>query len=230
MGGAARPPNKSRGWARMNKRMHAPLAVLALALAAAVLPGTRGAGAEAAGAADASVINRVENYLNSITTLRASFLQVAPDGSVSEGMLYLARPGRVRIEYDPPATVLMVSDGARLIYLDREIGQVSELPLSSPLAQILLRKQISLGDNLEVVGMERQAGVLRVTLAGKGDPGAGTVTLVFNDNPLALRQWLVRDGQGLVTRVTLMETWFGLPIDSALFDPPGSSRSGAAER
>lgn len=212
----------------MNKRNQARMLGLALAFAATLPSTTSAAGADFQ--ADASTIARVENYLNSITTLRASFLQVAPDGAVSEGMLYLARPGRLRIEYDPPATVLMVGNGSRIVYYDRKLGQVSELPLTSPLAQILIRRQIRLGDDLGVVAVVRAGGVLRITLADIDDPGAGQVTLMFNDNPLGLRQWSVKDAQGLETRITLMERWFGLPIDSALFDPPGPLVPSAAER
>ena len=155
----------------MNKRNQARMLGLALAFAATLPSTTSAAGADFQ--ADASTIARVENYLNSITTLRASFLQVAPDGAVSEGMLYLARPGRLRIEYDPPATVLMVGNGSRIVYYDRKLGQVSELPLTSPLAQILIRRQIRLGDDLGVVAVVRAGGVLRITLADIDDPGAG---------------------------------------------------------
>ena len=203
----------------MNKGKQTRLLGLAFALAAAFPSVTGSAGM--AVTEDAPAIARIENYLNSITTLRASFLQVAPDGSVSEGMLYLARPGRLRIEYDPPASVVMVGNGSRLTYYDRELGQVSELPLTSPLARILIRRRINFGDDLGVLALERAAGVLRITLAEKNDSGAGLVTLVFNDNPLGLRQWSIKDAQGLETRITLMETWFGLPIDASLFDPPG---------
>ncbi len=207
-----------------------PTRLLGLAFAlAAAFPSVTGAAGMAV-TEDAPVIARVETYLNSITTLRASFLQVAPDGSVSEGMLYLARPGRLRVEYDPPASVLMVANGSRLTYYDRELGQVSELPLTSPLARILIRQRISLDDDLGVLALERTAGVLRITLGEKDDPGAGLVTLVFNDNPLGLRQWSIKDAQGLETRITLMETWFGLPIDASLFDPPGPLSPGAGEQ
>ena len=209
----------------MSKEKRICLLGLAFALAAA-LPSMTGVAGMAV-TEDAPVIARVENYLNSITTLRASFLQVAPDGSVSEGMLYLARPGRLRVEYDPPASVVMVGNGSRLTYYDRELGQVSELPLTSTLARILIRKRINIGDDLGVLVVERAAGVLRITLAEKDDPGAGLVTLVFNSNPLGLRQWSIKDAQGLETRITLMETWFGLPIDASLFDPPGPLSRGA---
>jgi outer membrane lipoprotein-sorting protein len=200
------------------------LAALALALAVAFAPPAGGAGAATE---DAKEIARVENYLNSITTLRARFFQVDPDGKEKQGTLYIDRPGRLRLEYDPPVSVLMVANGSRLVYFDLDLGQVSELPLTTPLAKLLIGKRVSLGDDLEVLKIARAAGMLRLSLANKDDRGAGVVTLVFNANPLALRQWWVQDAQGRVTKVTLMDTSFGLPIDSALFEAPEPFSPGA---
>jgi len=89
------------------------LAALALVLAVAVAPPA--AGAATADAEDAKEIARVENYLNGITTLRARFFQVDPDNKEKQGTLYIDRPGRLRLEYDPPVSVLMVSHGSRLV-------------------------------------------------------------------------------------------------------------------
>ena len=202
------------------------LAALALALAVVFAPPAHAAGAATK---DAKEIARVEDYLNGITTLRARFFQVDPDGKEKQGTLYIDRPGRLRLEYDPPVSVLMVANGSRLVYFDLDLGQVSELPLTTPLAKLLIGKRVSLGDDLEVLKIARAAGMLRLSLANKDDRGAGVVTLVFNANPLALRQWWVQDAQGQVTKVTLMDTSFGLPIDSALFDPPEPFSPGGEE-
>lgn len=53
-------------------------------------------------------------------------------------------------------------------------------------------------------------------------PGEGTLTLVFADQPLALRQWTVLDAQRQETRVTLFNIELGGRFDNALFDLPAS--------
>src|SRR4051812_8079030 len=45
-------------------------------------------------------LNEIENYLQNIKYLSANFLQKSPDGNVVEGKFYLARPGKMRIEYN----------------------------------------------------------------------------------------------------------------------------------
>ena len=65
-----------------------------------------GAAAGSAAEGDAAAIARVERYLNGMTTLKADFLQVAHDGSVGEGTLFISRPGKLRLEYAPPLAML----------------------------------------------------------------------------------------------------------------------------
>ena len=93
--------------------------------------------------ADRANIARIEAYLNRIRTLEARFLQVSSDGEYSEGDLYFSKPGKMRLEYDDPKPVVIVSDGVNLAYFDKELEQVSYFDLESTQASILLRETIS---------------------------------------------------------------------------------------
>ncbi len=62
--------------------------------------------------ADRADIARVEEYLNSIRTLRARFIQLTQTGGRSQGTFYLSRPGRLRLEYDPPVPTILIANGA----------------------------------------------------------------------------------------------------------------------
>ena len=73
-------------------------------------------------------VKRVEKYLNELFTLKSRFLQATSTGNYTEGTLYLSRPGKMRIEYDPPAQLLIVADGTWLIYNDIELDQITHLP------------------------------------------------------------------------------------------------------
>ena len=43
-------------------------------------------------------IQKIENYLNSIKTLQARFVQNASNGNVSEGTLVIEKPNKIRME------------------------------------------------------------------------------------------------------------------------------------
>ena len=181
-------------------------------------------------AQDRTDIARVEAYLGSLHALKAHFLQVDASGRTSEGTAWIARPGRMRFQYDPPSPFLLVANYGEVIFQDKQLKQVSRLPLSSTPLGILLSDQIRLAGALTVTGVTRQPGQLQVSVIRTASPGDGTLTLIFADNPLALRQWSVVDAQQNETRVSLFDIELGGSFDSKLFDfvdpGPGYGRGG----
>ena len=168
---------------------------------------------------DRADLARIETYLNGLTSLRAKFMQVAPDGSLSGGSAWLARPGRMRFQYDPPVQFLLVASHGQLVFQDNQIKQTSHIPLSRTPLGMLLADQVTLSGGVTVVGMNRLPGEIDVSLVRTETPGEGTLTLVFADNPLTLRQWTVLDAQRKETRVTLFNAELGGRFDQKLFEP-----------
>ncbi|TVR99368.1 MAG: outer membrane lipoprotein carrier protein LolA [Rhodospirillales bacterium] len=194
-----------------------------IALALAAVPLARDSDASRPQAAEIGSearrdLARIERYLNAMTTVRARFLQVASNGQFAEGNIYIARPGNMRVEYDPPTPVLIVADGTWLIYYDQELEQVSYIPLRSTPVSILTRQDVSLTDgDLLVTDFTRDGGSLRLTVVQKDDPWSGSVTLVFDENPMTLRKWTVVDAQGVEIQVSLVTARFDIPLDRDLF-------------
>jgi outer membrane lipoprotein-sorting protein len=193
--------------------------LLSLSLLPLLLPVAR---ARAQGAAaftpqDAADLGRIEAYLNGIHTLHAHFLQIAPDGASSQGTAWLERPGRMRFQYDPPSPFLLIAHIGELTFEDRSIKQVSQIPLSLTPLGILLAEHISLTGAIRVTDFQRLPGQLQVTLVRNSAPHDGSLTLVFTDPPLMLRQWTVLDAQRRETRVTLYNVEQGVNIDPKLF-------------
>ncbi len=187
------------------------VAAATLAGAAAAPPAAR------LSAAERQDLARIATYLNRIETMRSRFLQVTSTGAYSEGTFSLWRPGRMRIEYDPPVPILIVADGRSLVYHDKKLMQVSYLGIDDGPAGLLLAERVSLSDTVSVTRFERRARTLRVTVVKKDDPLEGSLTLVFEDRPLIFRKWIVADAQGVETTVSLLGPRFGAPLDPELF-------------
>lgn len=172
----------------------------------------------AADAADAEALRRAEAYLNSVTTLKARFVQVNPDGGNYDGDLYISRPGRMRLVYDPPTPMLMVADGKFLIYVDTQMNDASHLDLNETPAGLILKENLSFSDpSVKLLGVKRGPGTLEITAAMAKDPGAGRLTLVFSEAPFELRQWRVVDAQNKEVVVTLENAQKGVALDRSLF-------------
>jgi len=175
---------------------------------------------------DRSDQGRIEAYLNGLKTLQAHFLQVAPEGQISQGTVWLDRPGRMRFQYDPPAPFLLVASHGVLVFRDSQLAQTSNIPLSRTPLGMLLADRVSLSGDVTVTGIQRLPGQIQVSLVRTASPGDGTLTLVFADNPLALRRWTVVDAQQKETRVTLYNVELGGTPDPKLFEMVGSAPAG----
>ena len=166
---------------------------------------------------DTLELQRIAAYLNGIRTMTANFRQVANNGAVSTGKLWVARPGRMRFEYAPPTPITLLADSTSVYYWDKELDQVSKYELRSTPAWFLLRDPISFGPDVVVTRLERVGAAVRVTVVESAQPDAGSLTLMFTENPLSLWQWIVVDQQGKTTTVTLSDLQFGMALDPKLF-------------
>ena len=166
---------------------------------------------------DTLVLQRIAAYLNGIRTMTANFRQVANNGAVSTGHLWVARPGRMRFEYDPPTPIAMLADANSVYYWDKQLNQTSKYELRQTPAWFFLRDPISFGPDVVVTGFDHVGSTVRVTVVESARPDAGSLTLVFTENPLTLRQWSVVDQQGKTTTVSLSDVQFGMALDPRLF-------------
>ena len=182
------------------------------------LPGAARAEVIALTDRDRTDLARIQAYLNSVHSLKAQFLQVAANGSVARGTAWLDRPGRMRFQYDPPSPLLLVAGHGLVVFHDAQLNQTSNIPLSRTPLGILLADQVRLSGPVKVTGMQRLPGMISVTLVRPSTIADGSLTLVFADNPLTLRQWTVLDAQHQETRVTLYDVQLGGHFKDTLFD------------
>jgi outer membrane lipoprotein-sorting protein len=162
-------------------------------------------------------IGRIEDYLNQLRSLKARFEQVAPDLRRATGTLYYQRPDKMRLDYDPPSNILIISDGWWLIYYDRKLEQVSHLSIDSSPLGFLLSDDIRLSGDVTVTDVVRENGEMKVTLVQTDEPNEGSIQLMFTENPLELRRWTLVDAQGQATQVVLDTPETGLSLDRELF-------------
>ncbi len=163
-------------------------------------------------------LQRIWTYFDSLKTLTASFDQFSSDGSRATGRLYLHRPGRLRIEYQPPTPLLIIADGQRLVYYDTELNSASGFQLDETPAAVFLSENFdSEKSDWIATALEKNPGSLRLTFAHRHHPEYGQVVLVFSDQPLELRKWQIRDVEAVETVVVLHEIRQGMALEETLF-------------
>lgn len=169
-------------------------------------------------------VKKAEAYLQSLKTLTADFIQTSTLGSRLSGKFYLNRPGKMRFDYNEVEDFI-VADGVFVYFYDSQLQQQSNAPIGQTLADFLLRKDLSLHDDLKVVQLFKKNGYVSISVVQKDNPAAGEVELIFSEVPYQLERWRVKDPQGETTEVVLKNLKTGMEFkDVSLFgykDPKG---------
>jgi len=163
---------------------------------------------------------KVSTYLNSIHTLKSNFAQLGPQGQIDQGTLYIEKPGRMRIEFQPPSSLLIVSTGGKVYVKNGRLNAVSRYDLSDTPLGILLNDDVNLLRNPAILDVEEQPGTLLVRARTSTNRNQANILLVFAYPQIELRQWVVRDNQGGSTTVALSGTQSGVTLSDDLFAVP----------
>ena len=186
--------------------------LLALLVLVSVVPG-----------AQAQVgVPEIENYINSIRTLEARFVQSNPNGSILQGTLYVRRPGRMRFQYDPPSQLKIVADGTQVTMWDPATHDFGQWPIGWTAASFLVKEPLKLSGDLTVQSLTRNAdGLIEATIVQTRKPQEGKVIVRFAENPLALRGWSIVDNRGNKVDVALTQVQTGVQLADSLFKYDG---------
>lgn len=168
-------------------------------------------------AAERPAIIRIEEYLTNIKTISSRFSQISPDGGISYGNFYLQRPGKLRMEYDPPVPVLVVGSDGDIVYYDKELKQVTHVSLGDSLVGFLARDKVKFDESVSIVHLERGKKSVRIGIVQADKPNDGRMSLEFTDEPLLLRNIIITDSGDQSTIVSLADARFNTKLDTALF-------------
>ena len=170
------------------------------------------------GAQRAEALAAANRYLNSFTRLQARFTQSSPGGGRSVGTLYIQKPGRMRFQYDPPAQLLVVSNGSVVAVRDNELRTTERTSLRSTPLNIILGSNIDLERDSRVLRVSQSGPWNMITVRDRAGQMDGQITLQFNNG--ALRSWDVIDATGARTRISLSNVTEPGSLDAGLFRLP----------
>jgi outer membrane lipoprotein-sorting protein len=168
-------------------------------------------------AADQAMVDKAVAYLQGLDEARGRFVQSDGRGAITQGELFLKRPGKARFAYDPPSGLLVVSDGGRVIVRDKRLNTFTAYPLGATPLSLLLAKTIRLDRGVQVTRVVRAADGFSITARDGAKQAAGQITLSFSDTPMTLVSWSVTDAQGRATQVRISGLQRTSGLDPALF-------------
>ena len=169
-------------------------------------------------AAQRAQIDKTSAYLSSVQQMHGHFVQVAPDGSKSQGEFYVQKPGRARFNYDPPSPIEIIADGKSLVVRDRKLGTQDVYPLSQTPLRFLLSDRIDLLRETKVVAVRSDDTYVTVVIE-EMQPLIGTsrLMMLLSAKDYQLKQWTVTDPQGYNTTVAVSNLDSSKRPDAGLF-------------
>lgn len=196
-------------------------AALVCAAAAISAPKT----VKAAELTDDEIVSELNTYLRTLSTMSGHFIQIAPNGRISEGQFAIRRPGRMRFEYNPPDPTLFVVDGFWVAVLDEENDRsIDRFPLSETPLNLFLKKDVNIAKEGVIAAVQADEKEYRITAIDPDGLAQGDLTLIFDREPVQLKQWVVTDALGQSTTIVLRDAEIGGPLSNELFVIPEAKR------
>ena len=202
----------------MNRLFHRLTLILTAAFFALGL--TQGAHAQTSQAQVTQFLNQVEGQIERITTAKGRFMQISDSGQIVRGDIYIARPRRMRFDYDDPSPALLVADGRFIGTYNTKDETSAHRQINQTPLKFLLNEDPDLANGVRVLKIERVAESVLVTIQDRRNPNQGQLILVLDTRTLELRAWQVIDDKGERTTVRLESMNYGVPLSENLFERP----------
>ena len=164
-----------------------------------------------------AVLAQISAKLSAVQTMDGEFIQYNPNGDQLQGKFFIARPGRVRFQYDPPTTISVIADGKSVLVFDKKLQTYDIWPLSQTPLRLLLEQNLDLATSDKVTRVGVAPDMIEVEMTDETKFSSGTLNLIFDSKNFQLRQWTVTDQQGLQTMVALYNVETGKELPSKLF-------------
>ncbi len=150
------------------------------------------------------IVQNANGYFNSVTNMTTDFVQLNANGRRLKGKLYVTRPGKMRFDYDAPATHEIVSDGTTVVIRNRKLNTQEVFSIGQTPLKFLLKDKLDLNRDSKVLRGSRDCETIALTIEDKSTvAGTSLIRLQFSSEPFTLRQWTITDPNGNDTIVQL---------------------------
>ena len=145
-------------------------------------------------------IKLIKDYLGDIKTLQAEFSQTNQTEDIMTGIFFLKKPGKIRLSYDPPQNLQIVSKQQAVLIFDPKNRGGGPLiyPLHSTPLGFLIKSDLSLFINENGESFER--GDLMIFKVR--DPQYN-LNVEFTKNPISLVGWEFENQMGEIIKIRL---------------------------
>ena len=152
-----------------------------------------------------SKIVLLSKYLESIQTISSDFIQINSNGENLSGVIKIKKPGLLLIDYNKPSNLKIVSNGKKVVLINKKNKSINYYNLEQLPIKIFLRKSFTL-DNFNVIKYHENQKKIELEINHKNEENNGSIRFIFQDSPLLIKKWIIKDIQGFETQMFLSNT------------------------
>lgn len=163
------------------------------------------------------LLDKATAYIQGLSSAKGRFVQTDARGTQTQGTFYMQRPGKARFQYDPPAGLLVVSNGSNVNIFDSRLKTYESYPLSKTPLNLLLAREVRLDRGVIITDVRPLADGFTIVAQDAKRQALGRISIDFSSSPMALTGWTVTDIKGGQIRVRLVDFAESSDLDPKLF-------------
>jgi len=164
-----------------------------------------------------ALLDKATAYIQGLGSAKGRFVQTDARGTQTQGAFYMQRPGKARFAYDPPAGLLVVSNGNNVNIFDSRLKTYESYPLSKTPLNLLLAREVRLDRGVTITDIRPLADGFTIVAQDAKRQALGRISMDFSNAPVGLMGWTVTDIKGGQIRVRLIDFAETSDLDPKLF-------------
>ena len=168
---------------------------------------------------EVNLLDKIKSYFLNLKSMKAKFIQVSPNGDISEGDIFINFPGNLRIDYNKPNDILITSQGFWLKIQDRTIKQTNSIQLKDVPLSLILNKEFDFKKKSMDFKVIENLGLIRFSISDDQNLSYSKLIMEFTNNPLMLKKWTIEDEFNNRTSILLQNVEVNLELPEELFEP-----------
>lgn len=159
-------------------------------------------------------VNQISEYINNIKTISSDFIQTNSNGESLTGIIKIKKPGLLLIDYNTPSNYKIISNGKDVVLINKKNKTITYYNLKQLPIKVFLDKSFSL-ENFKIIRYKANQKTIEVEINDKNN--TGSLTFIFQDSPLLIKKWIIKDVQGFKTQMFLSNTVVNDRLEDANF-------------
>ena len=163
-----------------------------------------------------SKINQISEYINNIQTISSDFIQTNSNGESFSGIIKIKKPGLLLLDYNTPSNNKIISNGKEVALINKKNKTITYYNLEQLPIKIFLDSNFSL-NNFKIIKYQEDEKKIEFEINDKINNNSGSIKFIFQDSPLLIKKWIIKDIQGFETQMFLSNTTINSKLEDVNF-------------